>query len=171
MEPGISIPHSQGFSNNPYPELNQPNSSYRYISLGSILILSSHLCLGLPKGFFPAGIPVKFLKTLLPSSIFATWPAHLSLVNLITLTVLGKWYTYVHKYQSITITFHFCHTFNTNEIRINSTWVEHCNFPTLFPFFQAITLTQTYLLPFPVSNFQVFLLVVFFLHSTSRCWN
>ena len=25
MEPGGSMPHSQGLSNNPYPELNQPN--------------------------------------------------------------------------------------------------------------------------------------------------
>ena len=30
--------------------------------------ISSHLPLGLPKGFFPAGGPVKILKTLLPSS-------------------------------------------------------------------------------------------------------
>ena len=28
MEPGGSMPHSQGLSNNPCPELNQPNSSY-----------------------------------------------------------------------------------------------------------------------------------------------
>ena len=28
MEPGGSVPHSQGLSNNPYPEPNHPNSSY-----------------------------------------------------------------------------------------------------------------------------------------------
>ena len=28
MEPGGSMPHSHGLSNNPYPEPNQPNSSY-----------------------------------------------------------------------------------------------------------------------------------------------
>ena len=28
MEPGGSMPHSQGFSNNPYPEPNRPSSSY-----------------------------------------------------------------------------------------------------------------------------------------------
>ena len=28
MEPGDSISHSQGISNNPYPETNQPNFSY-----------------------------------------------------------------------------------------------------------------------------------------------
>ena len=27
MEPGGPIPHSQGLSNNPYPELNQPEST------------------------------------------------------------------------------------------------------------------------------------------------
>ena len=30
MEPGGSMPHSQGPSNNPYREPNQPNSTYRY---------------------------------------------------------------------------------------------------------------------------------------------
>ena len=71
MEPGGSMLHSQGLSNNPYPEPNQPNSLY-----WSILILFSHLRLGLPRGLFPAGVPVKILKALLPSSILATWPAH-----------------------------------------------------------------------------------------------
>ena len=36
-KPGSSIPHSQGFSNNPYPEKNQPNFS---VSLRSILNIS-----------------------------------------------------------------------------------------------------------------------------------
>ena len=33
MEPGGSMPHSQGLSNNSYPELNQPNSPHWYLSL------------------------------------------------------------------------------------------------------------------------------------------
>ena len=42
MEPGGSILHSQGLSNNSYPEPNQPNSPHWYLSLPrSILILSS----------------------------------------------------------------------------------------------------------------------------------
>ena len=49
------------------------------ISLRSILILSSHLRLGLPKGLFPVDVLVKILKALLPSSILATWPAYLNL--------------------------------------------------------------------------------------------
>ena len=57
-----------------------------------ILILSSHLRLDLPKGLFRVGLPVKILKDLLPSSILATCPAHLNLLDLITLTILGERY-------------------------------------------------------------------------------
>ena len=38
------------------------------------------------------GLPVKILKALLPSSILATSPAHLNLLDLITLTILGERY-------------------------------------------------------------------------------
>ena len=55
-------------------------------SLKSILILSSHLRLGLPKGLFPVGLPVKVLKEL-SSSILATWSAHFNLLDLFTLTI------------------------------------------------------------------------------------
>ena len=51
------------------------------VSLRSILILSSHRRLGFPKGLFQVGVPVKILKTLLPSSILATCSAHLSLLD------------------------------------------------------------------------------------------
>ena len=74
MEPGGSMPHLQGLSNNPYPEPNQPN----YPSM-SILILFSHLRLGLLKGLFPVGLPVTILKALLPSSILTSCNAHLNL--------------------------------------------------------------------------------------------
>ena len=57
-----------------------------------ILKLSSHLPLGLPKGLFPVGVPVKILKELLSSSILAIWPAHPSFLDLITLTILGERY-------------------------------------------------------------------------------
>ena len=73
MEPGGSMAHSQGLSNNAYPEQNQPSFSELIpISLRSILILSSHLRLDLTKGIFPVGVPVKILKALLPFSILAT---------------------------------------------------------------------------------------------------
>ena len=41
--------------------------------LKSILILSSHLRLGLPKGLFPVGLPFKILKALLIYSILTAW--------------------------------------------------------------------------------------------------
>ena len=58
------------------------------VSLRFILILSSHLRLGLHKGFFPVGVPVRILKALLPSSI----QAHLNLLELIALTILAERY-------------------------------------------------------------------------------
>ena len=44
--------------------------------------MPSHLRLVLFKGLFPVGLPVKILKVLLPSSILATCPAHLNLLEL-----------------------------------------------------------------------------------------
>ena len=94
MEPGGSMPHSQGPSNYPWTE------SIHFlvlipISLRFNLIFHSHLRLGLPTCLFPAGVPVKILKPVLPSSILATWPAHLGLLELIPLTKLGERYNCV----------------------------------------------------------------------------
>ena len=52
MKPGGLKTHSQGFSDNSYPEPSQLNSLYWYLLL-------SHLRLGLSEGVFPVGLPVK----------------------------------------------------------------------------------------------------------------
>ena len=58
----------------------------------TILILSSHLSLGLPSGFLPSGFATKTLYTPQLSPIHATCPAHLILLDFITRTILGEGY-------------------------------------------------------------------------------
>jgi hypothetical protein len=76
MEPKDSLPHSE-----------VPARSIQYMpahptSWRSVLILFSHLCLGLPSGFLPSAYPTKTLyKPLLWCS------AHLILLDLITRTI------------------------------------------------------------------------------------
>ena len=61
-------------------------------SCRSILILSTHLRLGLPNGLIPSGFPTKTLHTSFSSLICATSPAHLILLDFITRTMLGEQY-------------------------------------------------------------------------------
>ena len=56
-------------------------------SVKFILILSSHLRLGLPRGLFPSGYPTKTLYACLDNSMHATSPAYLS-----SLIMLGEEY-------------------------------------------------------------------------------
>ena len=58
----------------------------------SILILSSHLRLGLPGDLVPSGFPTKTLYTSFPSPIRATCPAHLIHLEFITRTIFDEQY-------------------------------------------------------------------------------
>jgi hypothetical protein len=52
MEPEGSLPHSQELSTCPYPEPDKSSPHHPIISSKSILILSTHIYLGLPSGLF-----------------------------------------------------------------------------------------------------------------------
>ena len=72
------MPHSQGLSNNPYSEQNQPFIDTYFFKVRSNIVLPSTP--RLPKGLLPVGLPVRILKAVLHSSILATCPAHLNLL-------------------------------------------------------------------------------------------
>jgi len=90
METEDSLPHSQAKTTSHYPELAQSHSPP--ISWRTILILSSHLRLGLPSCLFPTGFPTKHLYTPLLSPYVLPAPTHLIILDFITLTIFGDQY-------------------------------------------------------------------------------
>jgi hypothetical protein len=92
MEPEGSLPCSQEPSTGPYPEPDQSSPYHPILSLRSILILSTYLCLGHPSGLFRSSFPTNMLYELLFSPIRATFPTHLILLDLIILNIFGKEY-------------------------------------------------------------------------------
>jgi len=76
----------------PIPSQLHPVHTPTSTSWRSILILSSHLWLGIPSGLFPSCFPTKTLNTPLLSPIRATCPTHLILLYFITRTIFGEEY-------------------------------------------------------------------------------
>jgi len=90
MEPECSLPHSQVPATCPYTD--QPSPMPPVPLLEDVLILSSHLLLGLPSGLFPSGFTTKTLYTPLLYPTRATCPAHLVLLDCITRIIFGEQY-------------------------------------------------------------------------------
>jgi hypothetical protein len=72
-----------------YHEPNEPSQYSDPTHFRTTLILSSHTQLDIPGGVFPSGFPTKTLYAVLFSYICATCSAHLTLLDLITLTIPG----------------------------------------------------------------------------------
>ena len=91
-------------------------------SLRPILILSSHLSLGLPSGLFPAGFP--YTRIRLYSPISATCPAHL-ILDFITKTELGEQYSVMSTHNKTVCKFYSSPNIPhapTHLILFNYTW-------------------------------------------------
>ena len=77
MESAGSLPHSQLPATCPYPEPDQSVHRSHSTYWRPILILSSHLRLGLPSGLFPSDFSTNILCTPLLCPIRATCPVQL----------------------------------------------------------------------------------------------
>jgi hypothetical protein len=91
MEPKGLLQVSQEPATGPYPEPDQ-SILHHPISLRPILILSTHLRLGLPSGLFPPGFPTKILYALFFVLMRVACPSHLIVRDVIILNIYGEEY-------------------------------------------------------------------------------
>ena len=92
MEPEDSLPHLHVPATCPFPELDQFNPCLHPISWRSILILFSHLRLGLQNGLLLLAFLTKTLYALLsPPPTRTTCPAHL-ILELIIRIIFGEFW-------------------------------------------------------------------------------
>jgi hypothetical protein len=89
MESEGSLLTSQEQATGTYPEPDESSLRPHMISLRFILILFYHSRFGLQNGLLPSGFPIKILYAFLTFPTQAC-PNHLSIPDLITLTILRE---------------------------------------------------------------------------------
>ena len=90
MQPDGPLPRLQVPTTCPSPDPDQSSPYPHPNSCRSILILSSHLYLGLPSGLFPSSFLTKTLHAPLFSPVCAICPVHLILLHLITRIIFDE---------------------------------------------------------------------------------
>jgi len=85
----VSLPHPQQPATCHHPEAHEQLMSPSH-SLKIHFIIYSHLCLGLPRDFFPSGSSTKTLFAPLLSPIRATRPANSILLDFVNRIILGE---------------------------------------------------------------------------------
>jgi len=85
MKTEVSLPCSREPSSDSCPEPDKPSPHVRTLfSPGSILILSFHQRLSIPRGLIPSGFPIKNFYEFPLTFMRATRPVHLILLDFIT---------------------------------------------------------------------------------------